>query len=71
MKTHDVFMASAVRFPSAATAWLGALSLLTTKDMAEIVERVPSSIISSTASTFAKEMLNCNRTRLLRFGDQL
>jgi hypothetical protein len=71
MKTHDAFLYSATRYPSAATAWLSKLSLLTSKDMAGIVERVPPAIISPVASTFAKEMLNCNRKRLLRLGDQL
>jgi hypothetical protein len=71
MKTHDAFFDAAARYPSAATAWLGRLSLLASKDMAEIVERVPPSIISPVASTFAKEMLNCNRMRLLHPGDQL
>lgn len=71
MKTHDAFIYSAARYPSAASAWLGKLSLLTSKDMAEIAERVPPSIISPVASAFATEMLKCNRTRLLHLGDQL
>jgi hypothetical protein len=71
MKTHDAFVAAAARYPAAAAAWLGALSLLTSKDMAGIVDRVPPLLISPVASTFAKEMLSCNRTRLLRFGDRL
>jgi hypothetical protein len=71
MKTHDVFNSAAERFPYAATFWLSALSSLKIVDIDDIIGQVPPSLISDIASSFAKQMIYCNRTRLLRLGDQL
>ena len=40
-------------------------------DIDDIIGQVPPSLISDIASSFAKQMIYCNRTRLLRLGDQL
>jgi hypothetical protein len=65
MLTLEAFRKVAKRYPKAASIWLDRLSQVSSSDMRESLERIPSSRISPTALEFAYQMLDINKSRLL------
>ena len=63
--TTEAFQIAAGECRTAGIFWLDRLSRATDADATEIVNRVPSRIMTNQAKVFATELLRLNRTRLL------
>jgi HipA-like C-terminal domain len=71
LPTLDVFFQAAQRDPNAAMIWLNQLENISSTDLRELLTRIPSERISTVALEFAHQILNINRSRLLRFREEL
>jgi hypothetical protein len=64
LSTLDAFENARRRFPKVALAWLSRLRELRAESIQEVVEQIPSSFISSTARSFALQVVAANAKRL-------
>ena len=69
LKTLDAFCEAAKLHPQAANIWLDRLAEISINDTLKLFERIPNSLISSTAIEFAQEILEINHNKLLEFRD--
>jgi len=69
LKTLDAFCEAAKLHPQAANIWLDLLAEISINDTSELFERIPNSLISSTAIEFAQKILKNNQNKLLYFRD--
>ena len=67
LKTLDAFCEAAKLHPYAANIWLDRLKEISINDTLELFERIPNSLISSTAIEFAQKILEINQNKLLDF----
>lgn len=66
LTTFDAFGEAASFNPTAAACWRERLGHLSVETLAEIVQRIPSDVLSEPARLFALEMMKENRERLLK-----
>lgn len=71
MLTFDVFATVACRYGHPASLWLDQLAKITPTDIADLLHRLPPERISPDALEFARQMLESNRSRLLRLREEL
>ncbi len=71
LKTLDAFCEAAKLHPQAANIWLGRLAGISINDTLKLFERIPNSLISSTAIEFAQKILEINQNKLLYFRNKL
>ena len=71
LKTLDTFCEVAKLHPQAANIWLDRLAGISINDTLELFERIPNSLISSTAIEFAQKILEINQNKLLDFRNEL
>ncbi len=69
LKTFDVFCEAQQRYTNAANVWLDNLAQVSSNDILELFESIPSEWISQTAIEFARHILSLNQSRLLRLRD--
>jgi hypothetical protein len=69
--TIDVFFQSAQRYPNAAMIWLNRLDNIPSTYVRELLMRIPSTRISTVALEFAYQILDINRSKLLRLREEL
>ncbi len=67
----DAFCEAAKLHPQAANIWLDRLAEISINDTLELFERIPNSLISSTAIEFAQKILEINQNKLLEFRNEL
>ena len=67
LKTLDAFCEAVKLHPQAANIWLDRLAGISINDTLELFERIPNSLISSTAIEFAQKILEINQNKLLDF----
>lgn len=65
MSTHAAFWYASAKYPEAARIWLDRLNSIGSTDVPAIMEKVPSSRMSSAAKDFAQALLDTNRSILL------
>ncbi|PSW68622.1 hypothetical protein C0Z01_14515 [Photobacterium kishitanii] len=68
-KTIDAFIMMGSNRPNAALEWLNRLSTLNPEDIVDIIDAIPSDIMSQPAKLFAIEMILVNMARLLTCKD--
>ncbi len=71
LKTLDAFCEAAKLHPQAANIWLDRLAEISINDTLELFERIPNTLISSTAIEFAQKILEINQNKLLEFRNEL
>lgn len=71
MLTLEAFCAIARRYPKSAIVWLERLSSISSEDVRELLARVPSERLSPISSQFACQILEINKSRLIRFWEEL
>jgi hypothetical protein len=71
LKTFDMFLLIANRYPKAACVWLARLENITEANILDIFNRINSSRISPNASNFARSILKINKCRLLSLRETL
>ncbi len=71
MLTFDVFTAIAHNYRWSAKIWLNQLAQISLQEVETLFNRIPTSRISPTALEFGYQMLEINRSRLLRLREDL
>ncbi|MBD2465506.1 HipA-like protein [Oscillatoria sp. FACHB-1407] len=71
MLTFDVFVAIARQYPRSAKIWLNQLAKISLQEVKDLLQQVPGSRISPVALEFGYQMLEINRSRLLRLQKDL
>jgi hypothetical protein len=71
LPTLDVFFQAAQRGPNAAMIWLNQLENIPFTHLRELLTRIPSTRISPVALEFAHQILDINRSKLLRLREEL
>jgi hypothetical protein len=65
LSTLEVFNRAAELYPEAAAIWKEKLAAITSSQIEEIFDRIPEGRITPTAATFAKALLEYNRSQIL------
>ncbi len=65
LSTFDAFIRSAKLYPQAAKIWQNKLRLITAEHIIDLFDRIPEGRITPTAATFAKALLEYNRSQIL------
>jgi hypothetical protein len=71
LKTFDALNLVAQRYPEAACVWLARLESISKANILDIFNRIQNSRISNYASSFAQEILEINKHRLLTLKETL
>lgn len=69
--TFDVFAAIAYDYPRSAAIWLDQLAQIPLQEVKALLTRIPNSRISPIALEFGYQMLEINRSRLMRLREDL
>jgi hypothetical protein len=67
----DAFIHAAQQSPQAASFWLQRLEFITSEVTQELLGRIPSTRISSVAIAFAQQVLDINKSKLIRLREML
>lgn len=70
LKTFDVFIYVALKYPYAANIWLERLGTILPIDILDIFSRIPKNCISPVAADFAQKILELNQTRLFTLREK-
>jgi hypothetical protein len=71
MLTFDVFAAIARQYSQSAKIWLNQLAKISLQEVKDLLQQIPNSRISLVALEFGYQMLEINRSRLLRLQEDL